>query len=209
MFDLAGTQEEQDEYVRGLIASAIALAVLFGLWMAALFYFKVRGPAYFSWLSGRREALPAEPKPDGINYDDDKEDLALIEEDVSTLSVVKRGRQKLGLSLGKTRHGAIVVYKIDENSMFSDSGVQVGQRIAAVNDTKCPNDLKEAVRLIQNCDGGFEINVYNAVQYEDMAVIEWDAVFDKAQRQQRKLRHAVFAALVVIISMGIVLCSSG
>jgi hypothetical protein len=208
VLDLAqGTQEEQNEYVRGLISSAVALSVMLFLWMLALFYFKLRGPSIFGWLSGRRVALPSEPTPDGLT--DGNEDLALMEEELITLSIIKRSRQKLGLSLGKTRQGAIVVYKVDEKSLFFDSDLQLGQRIAAVNDTKCTDNLMETINLIQDCQGAFTIQVYHEIHYEDLEVVEWDAVYDKAQRQQRILRHIVFTALLIIIVMGIVLCANG
>eukprot|EP00980_Cylindrotheca_fusiformis_P009793 scaffold2156_cov115-Cylindrotheca_fusiformis.AAC.18 len=207
VFDFAEGQDAKDEYIRGLVSSTIALCVLFALWMAALVYFKVRGPSYFGWLSGRWVDLPAEPTPPGVT--NDKDELALMEDELITVNAIKRGRRKLGLSLGKTRQGAIVVYKIDEKSQFADSNMQVGQRLAAVNDTICPEDLKEVIKLIQDCEGPLTIKVYDEVLYEDMVVIAWDVVYDKAQRKHQLLRHVVFAALVIIISMGIVLCANG
>jgi hypothetical protein len=51
---LVGTEEEQQDYVRGLLASSIAIVVLVLCWTGFLIYAKYKGPEKFGWLSGRR-----------------------------------------------------------------------------------------------------------------------------------------------------------
>lgn len=135
--------------------------------------------------------------------------MLLMDKDLITVDSLKEKKQKFGLSLGKTREGAIVIYNIDQKGLFFGSELQVGHRIAAVNGQRCTGDLKETIQMLQECEGSFTIKVYNEICEEDLAVIEWDTVLEKTQREQKIFRHIIFVALVVIISMGIVLATDG
>ncbi|CAJ1946614.1 unnamed protein product [Cylindrotheca closterium] len=205
---LKGTESQQSAYIKGLQSSVVAMSVLFVLWIGALVFFRIRGPSYFGWLSGRRRELPAEPNVKGVPPMDEDE-MHLLEHSMVTVDAIKTRKQKLGLSLGKTREGAIVVYDIDEKGLFYGSDIQVGHRIAAVNDQRCTGDLKRTIQMLRECEGPFTIKVHHEICEEDLAIIEWDAVFDKTVKHQKIFRHIIFVALVVIISMGIVLSADG
>ncbi|KAL3933648.1 MAG: hypothetical protein SGBAC_010303, partial [Bacillariaceae sp.] len=205
---LKGTEEQQGAYIKGLQSSVVAMSVLFVLWICALIVFRIRGPSYFGWLSGRRKELPSEPKPNGVP-EVEEEMLLLGDYDLIEVDAFKTQKQKLGLSLGKTREGAIVVYDIDQKGLFFGSDLQVGHRIAAVNDQRCMGDLKGTIQMLKECDGPFTVKVHSEICDDDLAVIEWDTVFHKTLRHQKMFRHIIFVALVVIIAMGIVLSADG
>jgi hypothetical protein len=68
---LDGTEDDQEDYLRGLLASSITIFSFFVVWMIVLLAFKWSGPYSVGVLSGRRPPLP--PKPEAENYEDDME----------------------------------------------------------------------------------------------------------------------------------------
>jgi hypothetical protein len=50
---MQGTEEEQQDYIIGLLASSIAMLCFFGLWMIVLAVFKCMGPSEVGILSGK------------------------------------------------------------------------------------------------------------------------------------------------------------
>lgn len=67
---LEGTEEEQTDYVRGLLASSITIFAIFVFWMLLVLAFKCLGPYAAGILSGRRVPLP--PKPQIQDFADDQ-----------------------------------------------------------------------------------------------------------------------------------------
>jgi hypothetical protein len=68
---LDGTEDDKEDYLRGLLASSITIFSFFVVWMFVLLAFKWSGPHSVGVLSGRR--LPLPPKPETENYEDDME----------------------------------------------------------------------------------------------------------------------------------------
>ena len=67
---ITGTEKEQNSYLRGVLASDIALFSLFIVWIGVLIHFYRQGPQKRGWLSGRRIPLP--PKPTFSANDDEQ-----------------------------------------------------------------------------------------------------------------------------------------
>jgi hypothetical protein len=58
---MQGNEDEQKDYIRGLIASSIAVFSFFLVWMIFLLIFKCMGPNEAGILSGRPKELQAKP----------------------------------------------------------------------------------------------------------------------------------------------------
>jgi hypothetical protein len=65
-----GSESEQKDYLRGLLASSITIFSFFVVWMFLLWAFKCMGPYSVGLLSGRRVPLPARPQKQ--HYDNDE-----------------------------------------------------------------------------------------------------------------------------------------
>lgn len=61
---MQGTPEEQKDYLKGLMASSIAMFCFFLVWMIFLVVFKCMGPKEMGILSGKARPLPPQP-PEG------------------------------------------------------------------------------------------------------------------------------------------------
>jgi hypothetical protein len=55
---MQGTEDEQQDYIIGLLASSIAMFCFFGLWMIVLAVFKCMGPSEVGILSGKPNTTP-------------------------------------------------------------------------------------------------------------------------------------------------------
>lgn len=64
LYLMTGDQAEQRDYVKGLIASSIAIFALFIVWLIFLVVFKCMGPYQVGILSGRPRPLPPMPAND-------------------------------------------------------------------------------------------------------------------------------------------------
>lgn len=58
---MAGTEEQQQEYKRGLIASSYAMICLFVLWSLLLLVFKKMGPEKVRFLAGTPPSAKTSP----------------------------------------------------------------------------------------------------------------------------------------------------
>eukprot|EP00934_Nitzschia_sp_Nitz4_P007545 Nitzschia sp. Nitz4//scaffold1_size375055//99440//101442//NITZ4_000238-RA/size375055-augustus-gene-0.710-mRNA-1//-1//CDS//3329540931//7535//frame0 len=58
---MEGSDTQQKDYMRGLMASSLAMFCFFGVWMIVLLVFRCMGPYEVGFLSGRMRPLP--PKP--------------------------------------------------------------------------------------------------------------------------------------------------
>lgn len=202
-----GSEEEKAEYVRGILASAICFFVIFLLWSIALCVFKCMGPKKVGWKSGSRVPLPPKPSPKAVENEDDKEDSSQA---TVVASVDKADRSTTaGLSLGRTREGAIVIYGIADNGLFSGSPLKVGQRLISINEVKCTDDLNESVALIQKAEGTLTIQAYQEVDDEDLEVVQWESEYQRVEKQHTKFKIVIMVALFMIILMGFVLCAAG
>lgn len=56
-----GTQDEQKDYLKGLVASSILMFGVFVFWSCLLLFFKCRGRERYGWLSGRRNPITPQP----------------------------------------------------------------------------------------------------------------------------------------------------
>jgi hypothetical protein len=56
-----GSEEQQKDYLKGLLASSITIFCFFLVWVCILLICKRIGPSKAGWLSGRRDPLPSHP----------------------------------------------------------------------------------------------------------------------------------------------------
>ena len=70
---IEGTDEEKNDYLRGLLACSIAMFAVFLVWSLILIFMKYRGPQKYGWLSGRRNPIPPKPSTTTSNEHAPKE----------------------------------------------------------------------------------------------------------------------------------------
>ncbi len=61
---MEGNSEEQADYLRGLLASSIAMVCFFLVWMIILVVFRCMGPQEVGFFSGKARPLPPQPSED-------------------------------------------------------------------------------------------------------------------------------------------------
>jgi hypothetical protein len=61
---MEGTEDEQEDYIRGLLASSITMLCFFGVWMIILAIFHCMGPSQVGVLSGKppNPTIPTPPR---------------------------------------------------------------------------------------------------------------------------------------------------
>eukprot|EP00980_Cylindrotheca_fusiformis_P031305 scaffold26140_cov147-Cylindrotheca_fusiformis.AAC.1 len=66
--------------------------------------------------------------------------------------------QKAGIVLRKTgEQGEILIHEIKKNGLFHNSDLREGQAVVSIAGVRCPDDLREAIGLIQDCVGELKI----------------------------------------------------
>jgi DNA-binding transcriptional regulator YiaG len=145
---LVGSKEEQVAYLKGAVAGAICIFVLFLVWVCVLVYFKIRGPTKYGWLSGSRTLLP--PK-EGEDEDQTTNVEMLKKEDIE-----------------------------ETPSSFVDDA-----------DANMIHHKEEDDAEVQQ------------------STDEWDRMYTKQIRQNRRMKGLVFAAAIGIIIVSIMMVSKG
>lgn len=71
------------------------------------------------------------------------------------IEVVKPSKDsRVGISFSKSkREGSLAIYKINPDSLFQGSGLEVGMRVVAMNGKPCPSKLKDAGDVVKETDG--------------------------------------------------------
>ncbi|CAJ1935200.1 unnamed protein product [Cylindrotheca closterium] len=57
--------------------------------------------------------------------------------------------ERLGISIRKMEDGRIIIYKINEDSMFVDTDLEVGMKIISINDEACPPTVPETIATLK------------------------------------------------------------
>jgi hypothetical protein len=65
---LEGSPDEQKNYIKGLIASVVAIGCFFLFWVLFILAFQYLGPYEVGWLSGRIKPLPPKPTNDDPDW---------------------------------------------------------------------------------------------------------------------------------------------
>ena len=68
---ISGSQNDAEEYLRGLLASSITIFSLAVLWCLILVGFKCLGPYGVGWLSGKHVPLPPKPVEETFTKDEE------------------------------------------------------------------------------------------------------------------------------------------
>jgi hypothetical protein len=84
-----GSESEQEDYLRGLLASSITIFWFFMIWMFFVWVFKCMGPYAVGIFSGRRVPLPAKPRQ--ADYEDNKKYEEKLEKWIRHYEGVKLG----------------------------------------------------------------------------------------------------------------------
>jgi hypothetical protein len=66
MLLITGTEQDQQDYVKGIVISSVVVACFFLVWVVALCVLKGMGRKRVGWLSGQRKALLPRPKEGGV-----------------------------------------------------------------------------------------------------------------------------------------------
>jgi hypothetical protein len=61
---MSGTEEEQNDYLIGLVATAVSMFIFFLVWTFVLLIFKYMGPTKVGGMSGQMTAMPPPPIPE-------------------------------------------------------------------------------------------------------------------------------------------------
>ncbi|KAL3927452.1 MAG: hypothetical protein SGBAC_013081 [Bacillariaceae sp.] len=86
------------------------------------------------------------PEERGLNgTDDDDLDMSPV------TGVVEKESQheKLGISIRKVEDGGIIIYKINEESKFVDTDLEVGMKILSINGKDCPPTVPETIATLK------------------------------------------------------------
>lgn len=158
MYVLQDAPDQGLEYIQGLLASPIALAVFIMTWIIILWVFNCCRCCCcrdYAWLAGKPVSLPQVPPSRGDDSDEEEMDVEKNSSDGPKvgLSAFKENQStRTGLKLGQNRRGELIVLQVDEKGLFFGE-LQVGQRIISVHGNP-PEDDGHTKDLMQKMKNG-------------------------------------------------------
>jgi hypothetical protein len=174
-----GSEEQQKDYLKGLLASSITIFCFFLVWVCILLICKRIGPSKAGWLSGRRDPLP--PRPHVM-----KESDLTLKEHSERASSENEGSSRI----------------LDSNELREEAP-QDGQDVQEDSGPKEAEDdnlrVRPSTKTAKSEDGTVDDSDWNL----------WNQQHISLQRQERVKKVIVFIAALLIIISCIVMTSKG
>ncbi|KAG7372726.1 hypothetical protein IV203_018869 [Nitzschia inconspicua] len=189
---VTGSQQEKQEYVKGLLVSAIIILCFFGAWIILLIFLKCMGRNKVGWLSGRRQPLPAKPKGhsahpetfDNYKHDDEAEMAPITDKMNEQITVALTGNPQ------------------EHDTKPPDAEV----------DPDVVADREEVNPTTDNHQNIEKLGVSTPTTPEPIpprSMDEWNQLYATKMKQEFWLKVAVVVSCLTVIAMAVVMAIKG
>jgi hypothetical protein len=219
-----GSREEAEDYLAGLLVSAIIILSFFGGWIVLLILLKCMGRNRVGWLSGRRKKLPPKPTKNNNNnnIDDNDENDENENGDDNGVQAAKQEVVQEVAPLQPTKDEYEGGNPQDDNDDDDDDD-NVNKYLT--NETASPEEQetdKQEQEDNEEADEAAAIQSISSLstphpqdadtkasEAPPRTMEEWNQLYQSKMTQQRWLKGVTITACLVVIAMAVIMATKG